>query len=155
MRQFIFIGSWAMFSWSCFDRPHFEVLDMRQYGLPLEILVPDTARVVRKEYEIMNDITVRSGDGFNIQIFQSNVTSSDAGPVKREQLESIWQDPNFIELVLDEEQGFIFKKYSVENGEDFDFRYVKIIENKEYLFQAGLVWSFSQKEVELMYRSVK
>ena len=128
---------------------------MRPYGLPLEVLVPDTARVVRKEYEIMNDITVRSGAEFNIQIFQSEATHSDARTIKAEQLETIWQDPNFIELVLDEPHGFIFKKHGAENLEDFDFRFIKIIGHKEYLFQAGLVGSYTQEDVELMYRSVK
>ena len=128
---------------------------MRAYGLPLEILVPDTARVVRKEYPIMNDITVKSGEGFNIQIFESEATSADAALIKTEHLETIWQDSNFIALVLDETQGFIFRKYSAGGGEDYDFRFIKIIENKEYLFQAGVVGSYSLEEVEQMYRSVK
>jgi hypothetical protein len=155
VKRFILLISWALFIWTCSDQPQFEVLDMRPYGLPLEILIPDTARVVRKEYDIMNDITIRSGSEFNIQIFQSEATHSDAGAIKGEQLQSIWQDPNFIELVLDEPHGFIFKKFAADKQEDFDFRYIKVIEHKEYLFQAGLVGSFTQEEVELMYRSVK
>ncbi|HZV69088.1 MAG TPA: hypothetical protein VFG10_06070 [Saprospiraceae bacterium] len=128
-------------------------LDLTPYGLPLSIHAPDSADVMKKEYNIMRDITIRKGDHFYVQIFESLATS-DAAEVKRSQLESVKQDKYFKELILEEENGFIFRKELDSALVDYDFRYIRIMDDKEIIFQTGLIGTFTLEDVEQMYKAV-
>jgi len=139
----------------CRKEVHFIKIDLTSHGLPFSILAPDSAVIMRKDYGIINDITVRKGDGFNIQIFESEVTIPDVEKAKLMQLASIWQDKYFLELVREDTDGFIFKKQPDSISVDFDFRRIKIVGNKEYVFQAGVVGSFTLEEVTQMYNAVR
>jgi hypothetical protein len=55
----------------------------------------------------------------------------------------------------EEDQGFIFSKKADSLIVDYDFRFVKIIGDKELIFQSGLVGSFSLEDTKIMYNAIK
>lgn len=130
-------------------------LDLRPHGLEITILAPDSAVIQEKDYNFMRDITVRKGDRFFLQIFEFAAPRQDAAGEKLRQLTSVREDPYFMEVIKEEDQGFIFSKQADSTAVDYDFRYVRILGDKELIFQAGLVGTFSLPDIQRMYTAVK
>jgi len=130
-------------------------LDLQSHGLPVTIMAPDSAIIQEKDYNFMRDITIKKGDQFFIQIFEFEAPKQDAAGEKLRQLTAVKEDPFFREVIKEEDQGFIFSKMADSTTMDYDFRYVRILGEKELIFQTGLVGSFSLEDVRLMYNAVK
>jgi hypothetical protein len=130
-------------------------LDLSSHGLPMTILAPDSAVVQEKDYNFMRDITVKSGDRFFLQIFEFGAPKQDAAGEKLRQLAAVREDPFFLEVIREEDQGFIFSKMADSTHVDYDFRFVRILGDKELIFQSGLVGTFSLEDVQRMYKAVK
>lgn len=137
------------------DRLDMQKLDLQSHGIPVTIMAPDSAVIQEKDYNFMRDITVKKGDQFFIQIFEFAAPKQDAAGEKLRQLTAVQEDPFFREVIKEEDLGFIFSKMADSTTLDYDFRYVRIIGDKELIFQAGLVGSFSLEDVKLMYNAVK
>ena len=103
----------------------------------------------------MKDYTIRKGNDFYIQIFEFSAPRLDAAGEKLRQLATVKEDPFFKEIIREYDQGFIFSKQSDSTNLDYDFRYIRLLDDKELIFQTGLVGSFTLKEVERMYKAVK
>ncbi|MGB3079932.1 MAG: hypothetical protein WBB31_12685 [Saprospiraceae bacterium] len=129
-------------------------MDLDLYGIPMIIMAPDSAEVIKKDYSIMRDITIRKGNNYYVQIFESSATNA-AAEVKKNQLESVKQDKYFKELIQEDENGFIFQKQLDSAIIDYDFRYIKILNDREIIFQTGMIGTFSLEDVKLMYEGVK
>jgi len=130
-------------------------LDLMQHGLPIKIKAPADAVVVADDMGIMKDVTVKGDDNYYVQILSGQATTTDVSAIKAEQLVEVKKGPFFEEILLDEENGFIFKKKISEDRINHDFRYTKIQGDKEYTFQTGLMGQFSFDDVKMMYESVK
>ncbi|HEX5113111.1 MAG TPA: hypothetical protein VFV79_09705 [Saprospiraceae bacterium] len=130
-------------------------LDLQQYGIPMIIRAPDSAEVILKDYTFMRDITIRKLPGFDIQVFELTAPSGDAAGEKLHQLSSVREDPFFRALLHEDEYGFIYSKALDSVTLDYDFRLVKLLGDKELIFQTGLAGSFTLEQVEWMYNSVK
>ncbi len=137
------------------DGPVLEQLNLHPHGLPITILAPDSADVQEKDYNFMRDITIQKGDRFFLQIFEFAAPKQDAAGEKLRQLAAVKEDPSFIEIIKEDDQGFIFSKNVDSTTIDYDFRFVKILGEKELIFQSGLVGSFSLEDVKVMYNAVK
>lgn len=130
-------------------------LDLHPYGIPMTIQAPDSTVVTEKKYNFMRDITLRKPPEFDIQLFELMASSDDAAGEKFHQLESVRQDPYFRQVIQEDEFGFIFSKYLDSLTVDYDFRVVKLIDDKELIFQTGLAGSFNLEQVKRMYDAVK
>jgi hypothetical protein len=130
------------------------VLDLSTYGVPLTILAPEGAEINRKNYDIILDLTIRKGDHYFIQVFKSETTATDPDELKSRQLNSVKQEKNFGEIVRDEKDGFIYHRKPANSPVNYDFRFVKIKDGMEIIFQAGQVGEFTLEDVEMMYKSV-
>jgi hypothetical protein len=137
------------------DGPQLKPLDLNDYDLPITIQAPDSAMVLEKKYPFMRDITIRRGDHYDIQIFEMEPTSPDAAGEKLRQLDAVREDPFFKEVIREEECGFIFSRWLDSTQVAYDFRYIKIIEGKELIFQTGLVKEYSLSDVKRMYKAIK
>jgi len=130
-------------------------LDLQSYDLPITIMAPDSAVVQKKDYSFMKDITIKQGDRFFIQIFEFAAPKLDAAGEKLRQLAAVKEDPFFEEILKEEDQGFIFSRQADSINLAYDFRYIRILGDKELIFQTGLVGSFSLEDVKMMYNAVK
>ena len=129
-------------------------LDLMSENIPLKIKAPADVSVKKKDMGVFQDITIKNNDDFYIQITAGQVYNNDEKARKLEELESVKDLVSFSRIVQEDQSGFIFEKKKGDNL-TYDFRRVKIQGDQEYLFQTGLIGSFSLEEVELMFDAVK
>ena len=132
-----------------------EDLDLMAHGLPIKIKAPAEANVQMDDLGFVKDVTVKSGDKFYLQIIGGTATTTNVSEVVAEHKQQATNNPFFSEIVREEENGFIFKKVISEDRENYDFRYVRIQGDKEYLFQTGLIGQYTLEDVETMFAAVK
>lgn len=122
-----------------------------EFGLDLILLVPDSAHVQVKEYGPIRDFTVSDGGRFSLQIFEFQSPTGDTAGEKLRQLNTARQDPLFREIVREDDHGFIYAMQADSASVDYDFRYVRMIGDRELIFQTGLVGRYALEDVERMY----
>jgi len=129
--------------------------DLMKYGLPIKIKSPENPVVTSEDLGFVQDVTVKGDNNYFVQILGGTATTTDVSAIKATQLKDMKDTPYFSSVIEEDENGFIFeKKYSPERV-NYDFRYVKVQGDKEYIFQTGLIGSFTLEEVKAMYESVK
>jgi len=155
MNRLMIILSFSILLFSCTSPAgNLEDLDLMKDGVPLKMKAPADAVVKTKDMGIFKDITVKKGDEFYVQITAAQVINNDLASRKSEELEGIKKLNVFSKIVSEDDRGFIFEKKKGD-GFTYDFRSIKFVGDNEYLFQAGLVGSFSQEDVEVMFDAVK
>lgn len=132
----------------------FKKLDLLQYGMPIDIAAPDSAKVKASDLGVMKDITVIGEDGYSLQIFSSDATTTDPKSVKDGLLSDVKAGLYFSKIVEEYDNGFIFEK-KIGERINYDFRFVKLQADKEYTFQTALMGTFSEEQVRTMYESVQ
>jgi hypothetical protein len=137
------------------DEVSLKELDLNTHGLPITILAPENPEVQEKDYGIMRDITVKKGDNYYLQIFEFDANTQDAAGEKLRQLASVRDTPFFMDVIKEDDHGFIYSTKLDSIGVDYDFRYVRILNDKELIFQTGLVGTFSLEDVKRMYNAVR
>ena len=131
----------------------YEELDLLSYGMPISIQAPAGAEVTKNDYGILLDVVVK-GEKYDVQIYSGNSNTLDLQKIKQEKLYEVKIDPYFSKIIEEEETGFIFEK-DIDGNIRYDFRLVKVIGDKEFTFQKGLMGNFSESEVRSMYEAVK
>jgi hypothetical protein len=154
-RFILILGLWGLLACQS-SETKLQKLDLQDHGLPITIMAPDSAVVQKKDYGFMKDITVKKGDHFFVQIFEFKAPKLDAAGEKLRQLASVKHDTFFREIIREYDSGFIYSRQADSSSANlaYDFRYIRILGEKELIFQTGLVGSFSLDEVKLMYKSV-
>ncbi|MEM1120742.1 MAG: hypothetical protein AAGJ18_09855 [Bacteroidota bacterium] len=131
-------------------------LDLLQYGIPITILAPDSAKVVAGTLSFTQDVTVKSAaDNFDLQIFSYDATTTDLSAVKASHLAEVKSNAYFSEIIQEEDAGFIYSTVFDSTSTNYGFKYLKIQGDKEYIFQTGLVGNFALDDVKMMYKAVK
>lgn len=136
------------------DQSKNKPLDLMKYGLPIQISAPENAIVKANDMGFYKDVTVKKGDNYFVQILSTSITSTDITSLKNDQLREVKKNQFFNKIVLDESNGFIFEK-KIDSLFNYDFRYIKVQGENEYIFQTGLSGTFSEETVRSMYESVK
>jgi len=131
-------------------------LDLLQYGIPITILAPDSAKVVAGTLSFTQDVTVKSeADNFDLQIFSYDATTTNLSAVKASHLAEVKSNAYFSEIIEEEDAGFIYSTVYDSTATNYGFKYLKIQGDKEYIFQTGLVGNFALEDVKTMYQAVK
>ena len=131
-------------------------LDLLQYGIPITIMAPDSAKVVSGTLSFSKDVTIKSeADNYDLQIFAYDATTTDLSSIKASHLAEVKNSQYFSRIIEDEPAGFIYETAFDSTATNYGFKYLKIQGDKEYIFQTGLVGDFSLEEVKLMYDAVK
>lgn len=151
-------GLWillAIFLLSACGEPKasFPEMDLMKHGLPIKINAPADAEVEMNDLLLMKDVTVKK-DNFYMQIFSSDVMSTDLSKIKEEKLNEVKSKSSFTKIIQDDTNGFIFEKMRSDSTANYDFRKIKIQGDKQYIFQTGLIGKFSEQDVRDMYDSV-
>ena len=128
--------------------------ELMQYGFPIAMYVPEGAVIKKMDLGVMQDLTVKAGDKYYVQIFSSNLLTIDKKTVMDEKLVEAKSHRYFSKIISEEEDGFIFEK-NVDGVLNYDFRYIKLQGDIEYVFQTGLVGNYTEEDVKAMYASVK
>lgn len=144
---------------SCQSEPtsNLKSLNLLQYGVPMSILAPDSAKVETMDLVVQKDITVKSreNDDYYVQIYASDAETNDVAQIKSTQLREVKGNRYFSKIINEEEQGFIYETKLDSTNINYGFRYVYLQGDKQYVFQTGLIGTFTQEEVENMYKAVQ
>ncbi len=151
----VVIFSFLFLMISCKDKAPKERLDLMKYGLAISVNAPENAEVLADDMGVMQDVTIKSGEDYYIQIYGSDAQTINAKEIFLQKKSEVEGGPFFDSIVLEEEHGMIYKKKIDENTEDYDFVFVKIQGDKEFIFQTGLIGTFTEEQVKTMYESVK
>ena len=158
MRNTILLsGAIALLIVACKSDPasNLKPLDLMKYGIPLTVMAPDSAKVETMDLIVQNDVTIKKGDDYFIQLYASDASTTDLKQVKADQLEEVKANPYFSGIVSEDENGFVYKKQIDSTNVNYGFKYIKLQGDKEYIFQTGLIGKFSEESVMAMYNAVK
>jgi len=130
-------------------------LDLLSYGVPLKIKAPEGAVVNVDDMGIVQDITIKKDENFNLQILAGTAYINELSKVVEKQKADAIGSRTFSKIIEEFEDGFIFEKKYSETRISYDFRCVRLQGDKEFIFQTGLLGQFTVAEVQKMYDSVK
>ncbi len=135
---------------------NYQQLSLLKYGLAHTVLAPDSSDVKTEDWGIQKGISIQNEkENYFVQVWVKNLTSDNLQKIKQEELKSAKENRYFAEVVQEDDDGFIFKKQIDTSLTNYDFRYIKLLGDKEITFQTGLMGSFSLGDVNKMYRAVK
>ena len=132
-----------------------EDISLLQYGVPFSIKAPSDASVQKASLGIYEDITIKAGEDYQVQLLVSDATTVDPTVIKTDLLEDIKRNPFFAELIEETDNGFVYKKQIDSSSTNYSFRHIRIQGDKEYIFQPTLVGQFSLEEIKAMYQAVQ
>jgi len=133
----------------------FQTLDLMQDGLPIKIKAPEGAVVVSDNLGFIQDVTIKGDGNYYVQIQGGSATTFDAKVVKNNLLTDLKNAKYFSKIIEENETGFIYEKDLGGDNLNYDFRFVKIQGDKEYVFQRGLVGQYTLEEIKTMYNAVQ
>jgi len=130
-------------------------LDLIEYDMPITVTAPPDPEIKTMDLLVQKDLTIKKGDNYYVQIFQSDASGTDAEKVKNALLKEVKNNPFFSKIVTESSDGFIYETLIDSTDFNYGFRHVKINGDKEYLFQTGLIGTFSLEDVNRMYSSIQ
>jgi len=132
-----------------------EPLDLLPYGVPVTIMAPDSAEVNTMDMVVTQDITVKKGEDYFVQIYVSEASTTDIPRIKANQLSEVKSNRYFSRIVQEDEAGFIYETAIDSSNVNYGFRYLMVKGDKELIFQTGLIGDFDLQDVEQMYQAVQ
>ena len=153
MKKVLFFAFVMITMFACKDaKVKFVEVDLLKYGIPVTIQAPESATITQPYGE--GEVWVKDSlSNFNIQVMKMPTLGNDEAKVKAEELEVTKSIPGFSKLITEEKSGFIFKEnIDVSN---YDFKYIIVQGDNQYIFQKGFTAIATLEEVEMMYNAVK
>ncbi|MEL6987217.1 MAG: hypothetical protein AAGK97_05255 [Bacteroidota bacterium] len=145
----------CMFSCKTEKKEDLKPLDLLEYGFPLTIMAPDSADVKKMDLTFQQDLTVKKGDDYYVQIFSANASTLDSKVLKEQKLLEVQSNPYFSKIVQEDDNGFIYEKAVDTSRYNYDFIFVRVQGDKEYVYQTGLIGNFDLEDVQRMYKAVQ
>lgn len=139
------------------DQSDWSKLDLMPYGIPIEIMAPDSARVNVTRVGEVEDVAIRNEgtQPFSVQIFVQPLLLNDMAALKFNQINEVRSNPAFGKIVEEDEQGFIFFLNDMDGGERYHFRYVHLQADREYVFTSDFEGRYSLEEARKMLEAVR
>jgi hypothetical protein len=152
----IFFGLICIIVLSCGEKPSSkqDKTSLHKYGIPVSVMLPADVGIKKTSSGNVLAVAIRNDSGYNMLVLMGAANYSSAQKAKFQQREQIVNNPAFLKIVEDYEDGFLFEW----QGNDrimYDFRHIKIVGDKEIVFQAGNTCECSEDDVRKMLASVK
>lgn len=128
--------------------------DLLKHGFAISIKAPEDAVIKSDDYGLMQELSIQKGEEYNIQIFKSMATTSNLKEALQGQKTLVKSDRYFSKVIEEYDNGFIFEK-KIDDIINYDFRYVKVVGDNEYVYQTGMMGSYTEESVRAMYNSVQ
>lgn len=131
----------------------FKEIDLMKYGLPISVLGPENVEIGKDDLGPIQGAWIK-GEGYYIQVYSSETSTTDVSKALIDKKGEVEGGAYFSKILDEDENGFFYEK-DVDGDTRYDFRHIKILGNKEYTFQKGLIGNFTQEEVRTMYDAVR
>jgi len=158
LRNLLIITILSCLIFSCKSEKEIELksTSLLQYGMPLSILAPDSVTVKKEDMVIYKGLTVEKGKDYSLQIWESSPpSSSNVTDIKAARMAEVTKKKDFSAIVKEDDNGFVYETVLDSTRHNYDFRYIKIMGDKEYLFQGSMIGVFTKEQAEKMYESVQ
>jgi len=151
---FICIGYLSFLSCKSDKSSKYPSKDLLKHGFAISVKAPADAEVKFDDFGIMQELTVSKGDEYNIQILKSVSNTSNPKEALSGQMNLVKSDRYFSKVIEEYEEGFIFEK-KIDENTNYDFRYIKLVGQDEYIYQTGMIGTYTEEDVRVMYKSVQ
>ena len=128
--------------------------DLLKHGFAISVKAPEDATITSDDYGIMQSLSIQKGSEYDVQIFKSETTTTNVKEALQGQITLVKSDQYFSKIIEEYDSGFIFEK-KIDENINYDFRYVKLIGESEYIFQTGMIGTYTEEDVRAMYKSVQ
>ncbi len=129
--------------------------DLMKHGIPLTIYGPDSIDVKKEAFgSIIENYTIK-GNNFSVELNVSNAETKDPTQLKKSYKSLIQGEAYFDKIVNEDENGFLYAKKIDSTLTTYNFRLVKVVGDKEYVFQPGMAESLTQTEAQQMFDWLK
>ncbi len=158
MKNFCVVLSFLFLLGSCQSDPTSSLspLSLLPHGIPITIMAPDSAKVKTMDLLVQKDITVKGENGYDLQIFASDATSTDVSKIASELKGEVKNNPYFSKIIDEtDSNGFIYETKLDSTNISYGFQLVRVMGDREYIFQNALMGTFSEAEIRTMYHAVK
>ncbi len=135
------------------SKTEYQPLDLLEYGIPITINAPDSAKVRKSKIGDWDDVTIKK-DNYSLQIFVRDAETSNMSKIIADELSLVKSERFFSKIVSEEEKGFIYET-SVDSIPFYNFKYLHYQADKIYTFQKGLADNITKEEAEKIFKSVK
>jgi len=150
----IFLGSVLFINCKTDKSASYPSKDLLKHGFAISVKAPESAEIKSDDFGIMQELTISSGNEYNVQILKSISNTSNVKEALNGQMNLVKGDRYFSKVIEEYENGFIFEK-KIDDNVNYDFRYVKLVGEEEYIYQTGMIGTYTEKSVREMYNSVQ
>ncbi|MBK8656123.1 MAG: hypothetical protein IPN20_19900 [Haliscomenobacter sp.] len=139
------------------DGPNWPVLDLMPHGFPIAVIAPDSARVSVTKVGAIEDVTVinEGTERYSVQIYVQPVITSDMAELKANQINEVKSNPDFRQILEEDEQSFVYSLNQPNGTTVYSFRYVHLQADKEYVFTTGFNEAFTMEEAKRLLQAVR
>ena len=157
MRLITIAISLCFFIFGCSDKPTMNLSpqNLLAYGIPLTVMVPDSADIKKEDWGSMLIVTIKKGKDFDLQVQASEATSTDIATVKAQKIIDVKNERYFSKIIKEDANGFVFETQPDSTTNFYGFRYIQVQGDKEYVIQNGLAGNYSLEQAENMYEAIK
>lgn len=159
MKRLFLLALLFLIVWACASdvTSKMKPLDLLPYGIPMSIKVPLDSPQIKTADGFLGEkeVTIKSGENFDLLITYEPAKTSDIAKLKAEQLANVREISTFSKMIKEEEKGFIYETQIDSTYQFYGFRYVHLQGNQFYLFQSGLAGTFTLEQVETMYDAIQ
>ncbi len=129
--------------------------DLSRYGVPVSIPLPVRNNVTQSPISFEKGVVI-SGDKVNMRVeaLQTYAESlKNAQELKKKIIAEKKEETDFVKLLIEDEQGFIYQTKDSELGNNFHFFYVIIKNNTQVEFTEGVPIdeNFTYEDIVNMY----
>lgn len=128
--------------------------DLLPYGEAIKVMAPEDAHVIVEDYGLLKDIIITDSLDYSLQIFISKTNTLNLNKALENQKDIVKSAPFFSKMLEEDEKGFIYEK-KIDDDLRYDFRYIRIQADKQYIFQPSMSGGHSEEHVRKMYEAVK
>ena len=157
MKKTFLLFTFALFFIQCQQdqKAALKPLDLLEWGIPITVMAPDSANVKTMDLGgVLKDVTIKGENNYSIQIYATTASTTDVARVKANQLAEVKTNRYFSKIIEEEMDGFVYENV-VDSSNYYGFRHIRIQGDMEYIFQTGLIGSFTLEEVKNMYEAVQ
>ena len=129
--------------------------DLMKYGAPFKIMAPDSAVITDEDNLVSTDIELKYGSSYDVLVQIQEAADTDFSRFMQEQKSMVKSGTYFSKIVESDEQGFIYENTVDSTFVNYGFRYLILQNDKEFIFQSGLIGTFDLEEIQTMYQAVK
>lgn len=149
----LFIFSLLIFG--CHSVKKEEKLDLMSYGIPVKIAAPLDADILNIGKGQLTDLRIYKKPNYDVLVFMGQTYTTDVLKLILDRKREIVANPDFVKIVEEYADGFIYENKNNEGQRYYGFTYIKVMNDKEIRFQIGNGALYTEKQAKDMLATLR